>query len=173
MRSGILLSLGIALITLSLLSINVPITSTVSVTKPYTLYVPPTAHVYAIIYENDSNVTLYVRILHDNSFITKPPITITLTPGYWEFSIYNETYPITLSKEVNVTVNTSRGIFIYEKVIHYSEIVTTKNATFPFFIKIVIYKVDIIRYRQIGLGLGIALILGDFSLFFLSRRNKI
>ncbi|MCY0883137.1 MAG: hypothetical protein OWQ50_04915, partial [Acidianus infernus] len=64
MIRGILLSIGITLISLSQLSITSPISNTIVVTKPYCISIPSTAKVIASIYENSTNVTVYVKVIH-------------------------------------------------------------------------------------------------------------
>nr|WP_252972988.1 hypothetical protein [Saccharolobus solfataricus] len=136
MRFGLLTTIGFSLLVLSVLSINSPIQSLISISNPYSIAVPKIAYVTARLFENDSNVTIYVQIIHNGyTKIVKLPSYFKLTPGKWEFSIYNETFPITLTKVVNATVvNKSNDIvyvYEYQKIEKYQEIVTTKNYYLP------------------------------------------
>jgi len=120
-------------------------------------------------YENNTNVTVYVLITYNNgsSVIEKVPFYLTLSSGYWQFSIYNETYPKTFTRLVNVTVNTSKGIFIYQKTVSYTRIVTTRNASYPTLLQIDIYKVNLVQHTLLDRLLGLFLTLvGAILLIF-------
>ncbi len=177
MKGSILISIGIALLTLALFSINVPIHQTITLTNHYNIYIPSIAHSTLKAYENDSNVTVYVLVTHNgSSVIEKLPFYLPLSTGYWRFSIYNETYPKTFTKLVNVTVNTSKGIFIYQKTVNYIRIITTRNTAYPALLKIDIYKVNLVQDVLLDKILGLSLTLvGAILLTFESikiRRSK-
>ncbi|AOL16641.1 hypothetical protein BFU36_07930 [Sulfolobus sp. A20] len=169
MKGSILVSIGIALLALSLFSINAPIHQTIFLTNHYSIYIPPIAYPTLNAYENDSNVTVYVLITYNNgsSVIEKVPFYLTLSSGYWQFSIYNETYPKIFTKLVNVTVNTTKGIFIYQKTVSYTRIITTRNGSYPALLQIDINKVNLIQYVLLDRVLGLFLTLvGAISLIF-------
>ncbi len=170
MKFGLLTTIGLSLLVLSLLSINSPIHSYVSISNPYSIKIPNIAYVNARLLENNSNVTVYAKLVHNGNVenIVKLPYYLELTPGIWEFSIYNETFPITLTKVINATVvNKSNGIvyvYEYQKIEKYQEIVTTKNATYPIALEVTIYKVNILQYKTIAEILGVLLLFIDIIL---------
>lgn len=170
MISGALLSFGIALITLSLLSITSPISNTITVTKPYCIVVPPTAKVSAYIYENSTVATIYAKVIHCNeSIVVKLPFALTLTPGKWVFEVYNESYPKVISKVVNETIEQGNKIIIIQKTVNYTEIVTTTNATYPFYVKLNIECMRILQYQELSRIVGVLLVISSGSLYVRKR----
>ncbi|MDT7901926.1 MAG: hypothetical protein RRE78_08560 [Acidianus sp.] len=170
MIRGLLLSLGIMLISLSLLSITSPIYNTVGVSKPYCISIPSTAKVIATVYDNFTNVTIYVRIIHGNySEIVRPPYVITLTNGKWIFEIYNETYPETFFKTVNETIIRKNEIIITQKTINFTRIVTTTNATYPVYVKLYVKCMRIFKFQEIGEILGAIMVISSVFLYLRKR----
>ncbi|QGA53762.1 hypothetical protein GFS03_03740 [Sulfolobus sp. E5-1-F] len=178
MKFGLLTIIGFSLLVLSLLSINSPIYSYVSISNLYTITIPKIAYATVRLLENNSNVTVYVKLFHDGQVenIVKLPYFLELTPGTWEFSIYNETFPITLTKVINATVvNKSDGIvyvYEYQKIEKYQEIVTTKNGTYPITLEITIYKVNIFQYKTVAEILSVILIFIDIVLWGFNMRDN-
>ncbi|MFP3218287.1 hypothetical protein [Acidianus sp.] len=170
MIRGILLSIGITLISLSLLSITSPISNTITVTKPYCISIPSTAKVIAIMYENSTNVTVYVKIIHGNfTKIIRPPCTIMLTHGKWIFEVYNETYPKISYRSINETIIEKNVTIIIQKTVNYTNIVTTNNATYPIYVILYIKCMKILKFQELSEILGIIMIISSVFLYLRKR----
>ncbi len=171
MIKGLLLSIGIILISLSMISITSPESSVIGVTKPYCISIPPTAKVVAAIYENSTNVSVYVKIIHGNlTEIISPPFNIVLSQGKWIFMIYNETYPKIFFKTINETFVEKNGtVIIIQKTENYTKTVTTTNSTYPFYIKLYVKCMEIFEYREIAEILGVITIISSVFLYFRKR----
>ncbi|BDC17954.1 hypothetical protein [Acidianus sp. HS-5] len=171
MIRGLLLSIGIVLISLSMLSITSPISNVVSVSKPYCLTIPPTVKAIAVIYENSTNVRVYAKISHDNlTEIVRPPFNTVLTKGKWIFEVCNETYPKIFYKTVNKTLVEKNGtVVIIQKTINYTKVVTTNNAAYPFYVKLYIKCMKIFEYKDIAEIVGAVLIISSVFLYLRKR----
>jgi len=174
MRIGMLIfSIGIVLLSLSMININIPVNHTVLITKPYSMSVPNVAKGYIILINNDSNVSLTVRVIHNGVNIYKIPKVLKLTSGNWEFSIFSESYTQKVRQTVNETVHLPCGNVTQEKIVTILKEINTTRPIYPAMIKIEITQMNLVNNKNSIEIMGIAMIILGLSIYILEKKNII
>ncbi|ARM74829.1 hypothetical protein [Acidianus manzaensis] len=170
---GFILAIGIAILSLGILSINTHVDNTFTLTsKPLEINVPTTARAYINIIENATNVSAYVIISHDgNNYIVKAPYTLILSHGSYKFKTYEEGYFIKTRKIVNETETLPCGNVTVQKVINQTTYITTHNLTYPVYVHLTIYKMNIVENKTITQIIGAILLILGLALTILERFN--
>ncbi len=158
MKGSLLFALGIALLSLGLVSINTYVSSTHILSQRLTIDVPPTASGEIQLVENSTNVTAYVEVVHNGvAEVVKLDSLLPLSPGEWSIVPYEELYTMNVTKVVNVTESLSCGNVTVEKVIHEVKTETSRNATYPIYVKISVDKMELADNPGLLEAIGTAL----------------
>ncbi len=168
--SGLIIALGIALLSLALTSINATVTLNSTFTSSYSIYIPGTAIGTMQLSQNATNVTTYLLVIHNGEReIVRLPITLYLSPGNWTIMPYNETYYQTVNKVVNVTEKTNCGNVTVQKVIKVPVENVTKKLTSPVIVKVNIYRMYLVESPGLIEAIGISTLIIGLALFVVER----
>ncbi|MCY0860546.1 MAG: hypothetical protein OWQ54_08965 [Sulfolobaceae archaeon] len=168
--SGLIIALGIALLSLALTSINATVTLTNTFTNSYSIYIPGTAIGTLQLSQNATNITTYLLVIHngEREFV-KLPATLYLSPGNWTLMPYNETYYQIVNKVENVTEKTNCGNVTVQKVIKVSVENVTNKLTSPVIVKVNIYRMYLVRDPGLIEVIGISTLIIGIALFVVER----
>ena len=160
MRSTLLVSLGIALLSLALVSINTHVSLNYSLgSKPLTFLVPSTASGEIEIYQNSTNVTVYVQLGHGGaSEVVKLPYLSALSPGNWSVEGYREVYITVVKKVVNLTQELKCGNVTTQRVVNQTLEEVSGKVTVPVYVKVDVTKVSLVDHGKEVEVAGISLI---------------
>ncbi|AWR96354.1 hypothetical protein DFR86_01515 [Acidianus sulfidivorans JP7] len=170
---GLILALGVAILSLGVVSINTHEATTFVLTdKPLNMSIPPTARAYINVIENITNVTAYVIINYNGqSSIVEAPNTLLLTKGNYKIEVYKEGYFAKVRKIINQTVSLPCGNVTEQKIVNQTIYITTSNTTYPIYIHLVIYKMNIVEDKLLTEIIGSILFISGIILIALERIN--
>ncbi|QKQ99451.1 hypothetical protein GWK48_02735 [Metallosphaera tengchongensis] len=166
MRGSLIIALGIALLSLSAVSITQHVTMNQVLVKPFSILVPSTAQGEIQVEENASNVTVYVEVIHNGVGSVEPlPLVLPLSQGNWTLIPYSETYAEVVSKVVNQTEQLKCGNVTVQKVVNQTVEKVSGKVNVPIYVKIDIYRMRLVVNPELVGGVGVgALIVGGILL---------
>ncbi|NON62743.1 hypothetical protein [Acidianus sp. RZ1] len=168
---SVLIAIGIALLSLSLISINAHITFTRTLTqKPFTISIPSTAVGVITISSNSSNITVYITISHNGRIsIEKLPYSTDLSPGKWVIEGYKQIQSVIVKKIINETESLKCGNITTQKVINQSVKEISGTVTSPVYVKITILKVNPLAHTLEVKLIGLLMIFSGIILWILEK----